>query len=193
LPAWIWWLLGLIAVLFGLKVVYLVSTALSLPATKGAMFVTTSRTRVRAFLEAVPLGPGQLLIDLGCGDGRVLRAARRRYGVRAIGVEINPLPYLLARVLAWGRPGIEVRRGSFWTEDLGPADVVTCYLFPDVMARLADKLAAELRPGARVVSFNFPLPGWRPERVLTPGPSRHGDPIYIYHWPGARRGKVDPV
>ncbi|MBU1740279.1 MAG: SAM-dependent methyltransferase, partial [Proteobacteria bacterium] len=82
----------------------------------------------------------------------------------------------------------EVRRASFWTLDLGPADVVTCYLFPDVMARLAEKLAAELRPGARVVSFNFPLPGWRPERVLAPDSSRHGDPIYIYRWPRALTG-----
>jgi hypothetical protein len=118
----------------------------------------------------------------------VLRAAGRRYGVKARGYEINPWPYVLARASTLFRPGIEVRRKSFWTEDLGRADVVTCYLFPDVMARLADKLAAELADGARVVSFNFPLPGWRPEAVIRPGPARHGDPIYVYQWPQAAGG-----
>ncbi len=166
--------------LFSLKMAYVLCTALALPATQGALYVSTSRPRIAAALDAVPLRPGDLLVDLGCGDGRVLRLARRRCPIRGIGYELNPLAYAKARLLCFGSPGIEVRMRNFWSADLSGARVVFCYLFPDVMARMARKLTAELRPGAMVVSCNFPLPGCRPERVLRPGGSLHNDPIYIY-------------
>jgi hypothetical protein len=66
---------------------------------------------------------------------------------------------------------------------MGDADVVFCYLFPDVMGRLAQKLLRELRPGTRVISCNFPLPGWRHRELLYPESSIHADPIYLYQIP----------
>lgn len=68
--------------------------------------------------------------------------------------------------------------------NLGKADVVFCYLFPDVMTNLAEKLAAELRPGTRVISCNFPFPGWNHTAVVRPDSFLHGDPIYLYRFPG---------
>jgi hypothetical protein len=122
----------------------------------------------------------QLLIDLGCGDGRVLRQARKRYGVRAIGYELNLLAYLTAQLLSLGREGIEIRYRNFFTADLTKADVVFCYLFTDVMQDLATKLKSSLSSGTVVVSCNFALPGFNPLKMLRPGNSLHNDPIYVY-------------
>ncbi|UCF92769.1 MAG: class I SAM-dependent methyltransferase [Desulfobacterales bacterium] len=180
MPLWVWIFIVLAAALFGLKLTYVVSTGLVLPITQGAVYVSSSRVRIAAFLDAVPMPAGQLLIDLGCGDGRVLRQARARYDVRAVGYEINPLAYLQARLRCWGLKDVGIRRQNFWRTRLSEADVVFCYLYPDVMGRLSDKLNAELKPGAVVVSCNFALPGWTPAKVVRPGSSLHNDPIFIY-------------
>jgi SAM-dependent methyltransferase len=172
-------------VLFGLKLVYVLAAGGTLPVTHGALFVCTSSVRVRSFLDAVPMEPGELLVDLGCGDGRVLRAARKRYGVRALGFEMNPLAYLVARLLTLARPGIRIKFRNFWSVGLGDVHVLFCYLFPDLMGKLARKLEQELTAGSRVVSCNFPIPGWNPQKVLRPDSLRHGDPIYIYRFPDA--------
>jgi len=169
-------------VLFGLKLVYVVCTTVVLPATQGALYVSTSRPRISAFLDAVPMRAGQLLVDIGCGDGRVLRQVRRRYKVRAVGYELNLLAYGKAKILCFGRRNIQIKWRNFWTADLSEADVVFCYLFPDVMRDLAAKLKSDLKPGAVVVSCNFHLPGFSPERVLRPGNSLHNDPIYVYRF-----------
>jgi len=123
-----------------------------------------------------------LLVDIGCGDGRVLREARRRYGVKALGIEVNPLVYLFARIRNMGIKDVRIRWSNFWKMNLKEADVVFCYLFPDVMANLAKKLEEELRPGTRVASCNFPLPGWNHTAIIYPESSRHGDPIYLYRY-----------
>jgi len=121
-----------------------------------------------------------LLVDLGCGDGRVLREAQKRYGVQTIGYEINPLAYLKARLFSFGPNKIKIRRENFWEADLSRADVVFCYLYPDVMQKMADKLKFGLKPGAVVVSSNFSLPGFMPRKVLRLKSSFHNDPIYVY-------------
>ena len=177
---WLWGIIILAGVLFAVKMVYVVTTALALPATQGALHVSTSSVRIQAFLDAVPMAPGQLLVDLGCGDGRVLRRANARYGVRAVGYELNLMAYLRARVQSLGKPGVRIIRGNFWKTDLGCADVVFCYLFPDVMGRLAQKIRSEVKPGTLVVSCNFALPGFTKGRVLRPAGGLHHDPIYIY-------------
>ncbi len=177
---WIWGVIVLAGVLFAVKMTYVVSTALVLPATQGALYVSTSGARIKAFLDAVPMRPDQLLMDLGCGDGRVLCRSSDRYGVRAVGFELNPLAWLRARLRCSGRQGVRVVRGNFWKADLKDADVVFCYLFPDVMGRMAEKINTEVKPGAVVVSCNFPVPGLVPQQVLRPAGALHHDPIYIY-------------
>ncbi len=183
IPFGIWLFIGITGALFAAKAIYGFSIALVLPATRGALYVSTARRRVKAFLDAVDLQPGQRLVDLGCGDGRVLRAACRRCPVRAEGYELNPLAFLKARLLCLGRSRVRVRLKNFWNVDLSSADVVFCYLFPDVMNRLARKIQRELKPGAMVVSCNFPLPGLAPAHILRPGNSLTNDPIYVYRMP----------
>jgi len=110
----------------------------------------------------------------------MLRAARRRYNVRAVGYELNPMAWFRARLSSLGDAGIRVHRRNFFTDDLSAADTVFCYLYPDVTADLAAKLRRELRVGTRVLSFNFPLPGIATERVIRPEGTIWNDPIYLY-------------
>jgi trans-aconitate methyltransferase len=177
---WIWIFLILAGSLFVLKMTYVLCTALALPATQGALYVSTTKTRIAAFIEAVPMKKGQILVDLGCGDGRVLRRASKNYKVKAIGFEINLLPYIKAQVLSAGLKHVEIRRKNFWSQNLSIADVVFCYLNPDVMRKLSTKLKAELKPGTMVVSCNFALPGFKSVRVMRPEGTLHNDPLYIY-------------
>jgi SAM-dependent methyltransferase len=192
MPAWIIIASIILGILVVLKLLLAFSLVSVYPITQGAMFHPSARVRVRTFLDHVPMKANELLVDIGCGDGRVLRDAVRRYGVRALGFEVNPLAYMLAQVRTVGMEGIEVRLHNFWTANIRDADVVFCYLFPDVMERLTRKLEGELRPGTRVVSCNFSLPGWRHSEVLYPKSNLYGDPIYLYHFPEAcsHRGNV---
>jgi len=162
---WLCICLFLLGGLFLVKFLYLIAVGCALPVTRGALFIPTSSIRIKTFLNALPMSSEELFLDLGCGDGRILREARRRRN--------------------FGSKGVQIRWKNFWEVDLSRADVVFCYLFPDVMQRLAKKLEAELRPGSKVISSNFPLPGWLPYQVLHPYSGRHQDPIYIYRFPNA--------
>jgi hypothetical protein len=102
--------------------------------------------------------------------------------VRAIGYELNPLACLKARLQCLCRQGIKVRWRDFTHADLSQADVVFCYLFPDVMKDLTVRFKTGLKPGAVVVSCNFPLPGFVPARIIFPERPLGSAPIYIYRF-----------
>jgi hypothetical protein len=183
MPTWLVVIFTIIGTAAALKILYALAIVVVHPITQGAMYTSTARVKIHTALGAVSMTPGELLVDIGCGDGRVLRAARKRYGVECLGFEINPIAFLKARLLTAGRRGIAVRYGNFWKADLGKANVVSCYLFPDVMRRLGVKLGKELAAGARVISFNFPIPGWKHQAVLRAVSKLNNDPIYIYKIP----------
>lgn len=129
---------------------------------KGAPWVPSYRRSVRKMLTMAGVRPGELVYDLGSGDGRVLTAAARHFGARAVGVEIDPLRALWsrARIALLGlQEQARVVRGNLFDQDLSDADVVTCYLLQETNDRLAEKLSRELCPGARVVSNTFTFPG----------------------------------
>ena len=116
-------------------------------------------------LDMAALKPGERLIDLGSGDGRIPRAAARR-GATALGVEIDA--GLVARARSLSRlEGLEERarfvRDDLFTVSLRDADVVTLYLLPAVNERLKPKILNEMKPGARVVSHAFDMGDWPPE------------------------------
>lgn len=179
-----------------LKLLHAFAIIVAYPVTQGAMYTSTARVKIHKALDAVVMKPGKLFVDIGCGDGRVLREARKHYGVICHGFEVNPIAFLKALIFTIGDKNIKVFYRNFWRVDLRRADVVACYLFPDVMWRLGMKLAWELVPGARVISFNFPIPGWKPQSVLRVESKLHNDPIYIYHIPESLPGRhsvsIDP-
>lgn len=184
LPAWLLIVLGTGAVLLAAKLLYGISVAIALPTTRGALFVSTTRPRIAAALEAARPAEGSLLADLGCGDGRVLRHASRRYEVFAVGYEVNPLAWLKASLLCLADRRVRVRYRDFRKADLNEADIVTCYLFPDVMNDVSAAFeAGRFKSGGTLISFNFPLPGVVASRVLHPEGGLHRDPIFIYEIP----------
>jgi len=191
MPTWLIIVFSILGTAAVLKILHALAIVAVHPVTQGAMYTSTGRVKIRKALDAVTMSPGQLLVDIGCGDGRVLREANRRYGVTCRGFEINPIAYLKATLMTLGRSGIEIRFRNFWKADLAEADVVSCYLFPDVMRRLGEKLAAELASGARVISFNFPIPGWKPQATLRAASRLHNDPIYIYQIPESLPGRQE--
>ena len=126
-----------------------------------APWVPTPMRKVRKMLEMAGVGPGDLVYDLGCGDGRTIITAARRYGARAVGIEIDPLRYLWCQLLVTilGLRGeVRVLYGSFYRQDLSEASVVTCYLLQSTNEKLQGKLMRELRPDTRVVSNSFTFP-----------------------------------
>ncbi len=128
----------------------------------GAPWVPTPMRMVHTMLIMAEVGPEDLVYDLGCGDGRMIVTAARRYGAKAVGVEIDPLRYfwcrMLIRILGL-RDRVLVVFGDFFNQDLSDADVVTCYLLQSTNDKLQDKFERELRPGTRVVSNTFTFSG----------------------------------
>jgi SAM-dependent methyltransferase len=152
----------LLSVLFLLVMVFLMSTIWT--NLHGAPWVPTPRGIVRRMLRLAAVRPGELVYDLGCGDGRVLVTAARSFGARAVGIEIDVSRFLWSLAVVgllglWGR--VRVIRGDLFKQDLRKADVVVTYLLQETNDRLQAKLLRELRPGARVVTNTFSFPGLR--------------------------------
>jgi SAM-dependent methyltransferase len=151
----------LVSVVFFLIMVFLMSLVWT--NARGAPWVPTSRQVIRTMLEMAELRPGEVLYDLGCGDGRVLITAARDFRARAVGVEVDLSRYLwsvLAVILRGLGRRVKIMRGDLFSVDLSEADVVFTFLLQDTNDRLKEKLRRELRPGARIVSNIFTFSGF---------------------------------
>jgi hypothetical protein len=149
-------------------------------------------------LKLAEVGPADFVVDLGSGDGRLVLAAVMRFGARGgFGVDIDPISIDYSNRMAAQRgvaDRVRFHERDLFVTDLREATVVTLYLFPAAMPRLEAKLLAELAPGTRVVSHDFPFPNWRAERIATfqaPGKRDYtwntGATLYLYRVPGARK------
>jgi SAM-dependent methyltransferase len=132
-------------------------------------YVQTPDTVVREMLRLAGVGPGDVVYDLGSGDGRVVIIAAQEFGAGGVGVEIDPALVAQsqerARRLGLAERARFVHRDIFET-DVSAATVLTLYLSPELNARLRPKLARELAPGARIVSHDFPMGDWPPARTV---------------------------
>jgi ribosomal protein L11 methylase PrmA len=142
-------------------------------------YVQTSPAVVDRMLAMGHVGKNDVVIDLGCGDGRIVIEAVRKHGARGIGYDIDPERVDEARKNA-RRAGVS-DRATFEVQDLftapiGEADLVTVYLLPPVMDRLAPRLRRELRPGTRIVSHSFSIHGWKPDEEV------HAFGRTLYRW-----------
>jgi SAM-dependent methyltransferase len=139
-------------------------------------YVPTRPEVLDALLALAEISQSDVVYDLGCGDGRVVIAAAKRYGARGLGVDIDSILVGQAQAQAqWeGVAGrVNFRTGDLFDLDLRPATVVVLYLSVEVNVKLRPKLLAELRPGARIVSNRFDMAdAWRPERSVMVGDTR---------------------
>ncbi len=145
-----------------------------------APFVQTPVEVARKMLELGQVREGDLLYDMGCGDGRLIILAAKEIGARAVGIEIREDLYEKAvgeikRLNLEGR--VKIVRSNFFDVDIAQADVVTMYLTSSANEKLRPKLEAELRPGTRIVSHDFKVANWKPLRVFN---ELLGHTIYVY-------------
>jgi len=155
------------------------------------IYVPTPRDVVERMLAMAKVGPGDVLYDLGSGDGRIPIAAAKKFGIVATGIDIDPERIREARANA-KKAGVE-KRVRFRQEDLFKADfsnatVVTLYLLPDLNLRLRPRLWAELKPGTRIVSHQFDMDDWKPQQKV----GLNGRTIYLWTVPERKapaRGK----
>lgn len=135
-----------------------VALAFGAGAILGAPYLPILRRDRERALDLAGLKPGQTLLDLGSGDGRLLRAAARR-GIRGIGYEINPFLVWISRLVCWRyRHLVQIRLANYWDKPLPEADAVYVFLLDRYMARLAAKLEAEIAHPTPVISYIFAFP-----------------------------------
>ena len=147
--------------------------------TPGIHYTPTRHAVADAMLTLANVGPGDVVFDLGSGDGRIVIIAAQKYGARGVGIELD------AKLIEQSRQnardaGVEDRvtftRADLFTADISTATVVALYLSPSMNRELAPRLQKELKPGARVVSHQFPLPGW----TVTERTTHDGSEIFLY-------------
>jgi cyclopropane fatty-acyl-phospholipid synthase-like methyltransferase len=112
--------------------------------------------------------PSDVVYDIGSGDGAILIRAAKRYGARGVGVEIDQDLVLKARNNAFRERVdhlVEFRAQDAFTVDISPASIVTLYMLPEFNAKLRPILDRQLKSGSRVVSHDFPIEGWVPDRI----------------------------
>ncbi len=141
----------------------------------GAPYVPILKRDSTRLLHLTGLKSGQTLIDLGSGDGRLLRAAASQ-GIRCIGYEVNPFLVLISRLVCWRyRRLVTIHAADIWGIKLPPADAIYIFILDKYMARLDAKFSAEITRPTRVISYVFKLPGRTP--------IRENNNTYVYEYP----------
>jgi len=131
----------------------------------GAPWVITNSQIIHRMLDLGELKQGDRIVDLGAGDGRILVIAARDYGAEGFGVEIDPIRVLLANFFIWRNrvhKKVKVQWGNLFDTELQNIDVITIYLTRETNELLRPYLEGHCQPGAMIVSYAFPIPGWSP-------------------------------
>jgi SAM-dependent methyltransferase len=146
-----------------------VAQAATASRTPDVIFVPTPQQVVDEMLKVANVKKGDVLYDLGSGDGRIAITAAKRYGVRAVGIDIDPQRIAEANENA-KKEGVShlvtFKNTDLFTTDISEATVVTLYLLPRLNVKLRPKLFAELKNGTRIVSHAFDMSEWQPEKHL---------------------------
>jgi len=145
--------------------------------------IPTPQFLVDRMLEAGRVKPGDMVYDLGSGDGRVVIAAAQKFGARAVGVELMPdlVRKARERIQSLGLADrVSIVEGSALRVDLSPADVVTMWFLTNSNDRLRPNLEKHLKIGARVVSNEFPIRGWKPTEMIQVKVGKVEHSIFVY-------------
>ena len=151
------------------------------------IFVPTPQEVVDAMLKLANVRQGDVLYDLGCGDGRIPVTAAKQYGIRAVGIDIDPERIQEANDNA-KKAGVtqlvRFRRADLFKANFKEASVVTLYLLPELNVKLRPRLLAELKPGTRVVSHQFDMGTWKPDKKVELSAGRT---IYLWTIPPRKK------
>jgi SAM-dependent methyltransferase len=130
-------------------------------------YVPTTEPAVEEMLKLAKVTKSDIVYDLGCGDGRIVIAAAKKYGARGVGIDINPVRISEAKENA-KRAGVEhlvrFEENDLFKADIHEATVVSLFLLPNINLKLRPKLLQDLKPGTRVVSNTFDMGDWKPQQ-----------------------------
>lgn len=155
--------LGLITTFVFICVITVITTLV----TAKVPYVPSKKSLVKKIFSTLKPAKNKNFLDLGCGDGRVLYYAEKHYHLTAIGYEISLLPYLIAKLgKLLGRYKSQVLMKNFFHENLAEADYVFCYLFPETVTKLYDKLKKECKSGTILVSNTFKVKDLIPDNII---------------------------
>jgi SAM-dependent methyltransferase len=146
------------------------------------IFVPTPEEVVQQMLKTAKVHKGDIVYDLGCGDGRTVIAAARDFGARGVGIDINPvrIKESLDNAKAAGvTDRVVFRNEDLFEADIKEATVVTLYLLPTLNVKLRPKLWKDLKPGTRIVSHDFDMGEWKPEETV----QVNGHTVYFWTIP----------
>lgn len=146
------------------------------------IYVPTPQEVVDAMLKLANVHKGDVVYDLGCGDGRIVVTAAKRYGVRGVGIDINPERIRDAKENAQQNGVtnlVTFRNEDLFEADIKEATVVTLYLLTSLNIKLRPKLLRDLKPGTRIVSHSFDMGEWKPDKTE----NVNGRTIYLWTVP----------
>ncbi len=158
------------------------------------IYYATPKGTVDEMLRMARIKKGDVLYDLGSGDGRIPIAAAQQYGIRAVGIEIDPKLILEAEENARQSNVaslVSFRNDDMFRTSLREATVVTLYLSEKLNVLLRPKLLRELRPGTRIISHDFRMGDWQPEKTVRVPWGKLFRTVYLWTVPGQRRAKAD--
>jgi protein-L-isoaspartate O-methyltransferase len=160
------------------------------PVNRLAPFVSTPQNVVEKMLELAQVKPHETVYDLGSGDGRVLIAAAQMFAAKAVGIEISPKEVVASReriAKLHLDDRVKVVEGDLLKQDLSGADVVTIYLLTATNDLIKPNLEKYLKPGARVVSHDYPIRGWTPSKVEKIEAYKREHTLYVYVMPPVKQ------
>ncbi len=168
--------------LAGCTVLLLLSSFAKAQVQKDVPFVPTPLPVVEEMLRLADPQEGEVLYDLGCGDGRIVITAAKKYNIKGIGVDIDPQRIEESNENA-KKVGVADRvkflEKNLFEMDFGDADVLCMYLLTSVNAKLRPKILADMKPGARVVSHAFDMGDWQPDKTVQ---VKSSDNRTVYFW-----------
>lgn len=162
-----------------LVIIYFASVQLYYIVFRGfAPFISTKFNVILTILNDLNLNGDEHVYELGSGKAGFLRAIEQKFGnTKLTGVEYASFPYFLSKLqIILANSKINLIKKNLFKVDLKPADVIYCFLMPEMMERLEKKIQQECRPETLIISYCFKLPNIEPERVLKEG----GKNIYFY-------------
>ena len=181
-----WVIIGFLAFIFVIVVIYFLSLVIGLIRARGVPFVSLSKKQLEAINRYIKLQPTDKFVDLGCGDGRVLRMFEKQ-GVKDLtGYEVNFCAYLVAKIKGKSyKSKAKIYFKNFKKVNLSKYNIVFCYLMDYYVnsPSFKEKFDRELKPGTKIISYVFEIKNWhKPEIIYTNEKNKNLGRIFIYYW-----------
>lgn len=159
--------LGVITLIIVIAVIFFLCISFYITVFGGGPFVPTPKKAVLKVLKLAKIKKGEILYDIGAGDGRFVHFATKIYKAKATGFELDPFVYFLAKIRQWffGWEG-KIIRGNFLKHNISDADIITCYLLPSSLRKFQKHFEKNLKKGTRILSYAFHIGSLKPKKIV---------------------------